>query len=110
MKVRLSGDNFKISALNEEEQIVAKDTYTEWAWDVVPLKSKIQVLHFHVTIRLKIEGSEEKRDYPVIDKEVYVKVNPVYSTKVFAVNNWKWILTALLIPLAGWIVRMVLVK
>ena len=108
MKVRLSGDHFKISALNEEEQIVADDTYTEWAWDVVPLKSKIQVLHFHVTIRIKLEGTEEKRDYPVIDKEVYVKVNPVYSTKVFAVNNWKWILTALIIPLVGWIVRMVL--
>lgn len=108
MKVRLSGDHFKINELNEEEQIVAEDTYTEWAWDVVPLKSKIQVLHFHVTIRLKIEGTEEKRDYPVIDKEVYVKVSPVYSTKTFVVNNWKWILTALLLPLAGWIVRMVL--
>ena len=80
------------------------------AWDVVPIKSKIQVLHFHVTIRLKIEGTEEKRDYPVIDKEVYVKVNPVYSTKVFAVNNWKWILTALIIPLVGWIIKNYLSK
>lgn len=110
MKVKLSGDPFKIIPLNEEEQIVAEDTFTEWAWDVVPLKSKTQVLHFHVTIRLKIEGSEEKRDYPVIDKEVDVKVNPIYSTKVFAVNNWKWILMSLIIPLAGWILRMVLVR
>lgn len=34
MKTRLTGDKFQINALNAEEQIVAGDHFTEWAWDV----------------------------------------------------------------------------
>ena len=39
MRVKLSGDDFEIKALNEEGQIVPDDGFTEWAWDVLPLKS-----------------------------------------------------------------------
>jgi len=105
MKVRLSGESFEINKLNEEEQIILQDSYTEWAWDVLPTKTGEQFLHLHITIRVKIPNIEEKKDYPVIDNKVQVQVNTLYSVKQFAIKYWKWLLTTIVIPFIYWIVK-----
>jgi hypothetical protein len=49
-------------SLSNEEQIVAGEGFTQWEWDVVPLKSGIQYLILCVTVRLKLpNGAEEKK-------------------------------------------------
>lgn len=101
MKVRLSGNDFNIISLNEEEQIIEKTGFTEWAWDITPKDSGKKVLHLHVTLRIRLPFGEERKDHPVLDREIVVKVNPVYSVKVFLVSHWKWIVTALMLPLIG---------
>jgi hypothetical protein len=103
MKVHLSGNNFDINALNEEEQIVSKEGYTEWAWDVTPLKSGVRKLHLHVTLRIRLPFGEEKKDCPALDHDVEVKINVKYSIKKFFVKYWQWIATSLVIPLTVWI-------
>ena len=103
MKVRLSGDDFSIIPLNEEEQIIAAKGFTEWAWNVTPTRSGEKTLHLHITLRLKMDHTEEKKDHPVLDREIVVKVNLVYSIKSFILKYWKWIVTALILPLIGWI-------
>ena len=101
MKVRLSGSDFNIVSLNEEEQIIGKTGFTEWAWDVKPWKSGKKILHLHVTLRIRLPFGEERKDYPVLDREIVVKVNPAYSVKIFLISYWKWVITALLLPLIG---------
>ena len=101
MKVRLSGDDFNIIALNEEEQIIARTGFTEWAWDVTPKKSGKKILHLHVTLRIRLPFGEERKDHPVLDREIVVEVNPAYSVKIFLVSYWKWIVTALILPFIG---------
>ncbi len=96
MTVRLSGCDFEITPLSEYEQIVSSDTHTEWAWSVLPLKSGRKILYLHVTVRIKINGEEEKRDHPVMDKEVTVQVNRAYIIKQFLVSHWKWIVATLI--------------
>lgn len=103
MKVRLSGHNFQIISLNEENQIIGPSGFTEWAWNVTPEKSGKQALHLHVTLRIRLPFGEERKDHPVVDRELVVLVNPIYSMKSFVVRYWKWILTALLFPLVGWL-------
>ncbi|MFZ4526135.1 MAG: hypothetical protein ACOYOE_11480 [Chlorobium sp.] len=102
MKVRLSGDDFTIAPLNEEEQIIAETGYTEWAWDVTPLKSGKKVIHLHITLRIRLPFGEEKKDHPVLDREVIVKVSPFHSSKLFIVTYWRWVITALILPFIGW--------
>ena len=101
MKVRLSGSDFHIVPLNEEEQVIEKIGLTEWAWDVTPKKSGKKVLHLHVTLRIRLPFGEERKDHPVLDREIVVKVNPAYSVKIFLISYWKWIVTALILPLIG---------
>jgi len=110
MKVRLNGENFEITQLNEEQQIVGYNEYTEWAWDVLPKKFGKLVLHLKVTLRIRLPFGEEVKDHPIIDREVKVKVGIVYSLKIFIAKNWKWIITALIIPIIGWSVKMLIMN
>jgi len=105
MKVRLTGDNFDIQPRCHEEQIVRPEGYTQWSWDVKPLKHGNQVLHLSVTRRIKIPGDgEEKWDYPVMDRDIYVKVNPTYTIMRFIESYWQWMLVAIALPLIGKII------
>jgi len=101
MKVRVSGSDFNIIQLNEEEQFVSSQEFTEWAWDITPKTSGKKVLYLHVTLRIKLPFGEEKKDHPVLDKKINVKINPVYSAGIFISIYWKWIATVLILPLVG---------
>ncbi|TAN66344.1 MAG: hypothetical protein EPN17_14110 [Methylobacter sp.] len=103
MKVRLTGDDFEIDSLNEDEQIISASGFTEWSWDVIPLKSGKKTLHLHVTLRIRLPFGEEKKDSPVLDREITVQVNPTYSVKLFLMTYWTWLVTALILPLIGWL-------
>jgi len=103
MKVRLSGEKFGITPLNSEEQLVTSGEYTEWAWNVKPLAPGKQVLHLLVTVKIVLPFGEKVKDHPVLDKEVIVSVNLIYTIKTFVFTYWKWLVTAILIPLIGWL-------
>lgn len=101
MRVDLSGDDFTIIPLNEPDQIIASTDFTEWTWTVTPNKRGKKVLHLHVSLRIRLPDTEKTKGHPVIDKAIVVKVNPAYSGKRFMKENWKWLMTAMVIPLAG---------
>ena len=92
MKVCLTGDNFDINPLSSEKQVLRPEGFTEWSWDVTPVKSGTQVLHLKVTVRLLISGqAEQEIDCDVMHKNIRVYVNPAYSIKSFIKSHWKWI-------------------
>ncbi len=53
MKAVLSSvDGFEVSPISEEEQFVSDDTFTEWIWNVLPLKSGMQKLELRVSVKV----------------------------------------------------------
>jgi hypothetical protein len=106
MKARLSGDGFEITPLNDEEQVVSSDTFTQWAWDATALRAGEQELNLLVSVRVFAgELGERGRDLPVITKGVQVRVDPVYSIQAFLSRNWQWLATTLVLPLGGWLYK-----
>jgi hypothetical protein len=108
MTVRLTGNNFDILPLSSNEQVVAGDLPTSWAWDVTPRASGEQRLMLIVTARVKLAGyPDEQKDLTVIERPIAVQVNPVYSARAFVSENREWIVSAVLIPLlltaGGWV-------
>jgi hypothetical protein len=74
MKVDLTGNNFDIEPLSPEDQIVGIEGFTLWEWDVIPLEPGIQVLHFLVTVRIRISDHPPlDKAYPVWDRYINVK-------------------------------------
>jgi hypothetical protein len=97
MMVKLTGDSFDINALSSEEQLVKPVGFTEWSWDVTPLKSGTQELHLTVTVRILIPGQDEQKiDWRVMDKQISVDVNPPHTFKRFIECYWQWIVATII--------------
>jgi hypothetical protein len=93
MKARLQGKGFDIQPLNNEEQVVAGDTFTEWQWDVTPREAGPHTLSLLVTVRINVpEMGEEQRDFPVKDAVVNVRVTPSAAAQRFMQDNGSWLL------------------
>ena len=75
--------------------------FTEWSWDVRPLKSGRQELHLTVTVRILISGHDEQKiDWLVMDKQISVEVNPSYTFKSFIECYWQWIVATIISAIA----------
>jgi len=56
------------------------------------LKSGLRLIHLSVAVSVYLDECGEKtKSIPVMDKEIYLKVNIRYSFFNFIKNNWQWI-------------------
>ena len=84
---------FYITQLNTKLQNVDSLGYTEWSWQVTPLKSG----KGYLKLIIKIKSAD--KDIVVFDKAIEVKSNIGYSIKEFISNYWQWLMTTIIIPL-----------
>jgi len=105
MAANLRGDDFKIEALGNEEQIIEDNDFTQWDWKVVPLKGGNRKLWASITIQVKVENKQARKTLPVEVKEISVKINPVYSTSNFVVQHWQWLIASAIIPIVGLLLK-----
>lgn len=63
------GHNFEIKPLNNEEQVIFEDDFTEWLFDVKALNTGNFTLILRVTLIQIIEGKERKKDV-VLERNV----------------------------------------
>ena len=105
MSASLRGDDFKIEALGNEEQIIEDNDYTQWDWKVLPLKGGNRKLWASITIQVKVENEQARKTLPILEKEISVKINPIYSTSTFFVQYWQWIIASAIIPIAGLLLK-----
>jgi hypothetical protein len=96
---------FEIVSQSPEDQFVGSDTFTEWRFDVKPLKSGLQELDLMVGVRIKDAGSQEIRFEPSYDRKLNVKVDAVWVITRFVSKNWKWIIGTLLLPIVGYLIK-----
>ena len=102
MKVRLTGDAFAITPLSSEEQFVVADSFTEWAWDLVPHQAGDQNLTLLITARVLLPGyPAEQRDLRIIERHIDVRVRSFGPAVLdFIRGHTELLITAVLIPLA----------
>lgn len=115
MKAILTGDEaaFRISGISEPEQVIASP-YTEWQWEVTPLKPGKYLLHLRVTATIRLpRGEVETLDVLVKNEPITVAVNRLYVLQSFL--SWNWVLYGglggtLAAGLLGWMARKTLRK
>jgi uncharacterized lipoprotein YbaY len=108
MHAKLLGDDFSITPLSTDEQVVGETGFTEWVWKVVPEEAgDDKELHLIVTAQVWAKDIKGTKDLLVKDVKITVKVDPIYSGRKFIKNNWQWLATAIIIPLAvyAWTLR-----
>ena len=92
-----TGNSFKVTPVNVQKQLV-DSTYTEWKFNVTPLKSGTNKLDLVISI---FKDDDVKQT--VYSDDIYVRSNPKAEIRSFWSDNWKWFLEKILIPLSSWI-------
>lgn len=67
---------FQIRTITEEEQFLACDDYTQWIFQVKPIREGKFPLTLKVAVIEEIDGRERKRDI-VLEKEVFIINQPI---------------------------------
>lgn len=91
------GNAFSIVKSNSNEQIIEDSGYTEWIYNVTPLKTGKHSLDLVVSI-IKDKNKKEI----VYSDLVYIRSNPKEVIKGFWEKNWQWGFSTILIPLLIW--------
>jgi hypothetical protein len=102
MEARLSGLGFKIEAITPGVQLVSGEGITEWRWEIEPTKVGRRRLHLSLSALIDLRGSESTYTVRTFERSLDVRVTWSERLSGFFSDNWKWLWTTLLIPLAGW--------
>jgi hypothetical protein len=92
-----SGNNFIIVPITSERQLIEKNNYTLWKWYITPLVKGENELILTVDIIIH----DNQKTIEVFNGYINVISNDTIITNIikFLGNNWKWLLSTLLIPL-----------
>lgn len=91
--------SFKVDTLSTEYQNISEKGYTEWGWNIVPLKGGNNLLKLNVKIRVKEDGETYFKDITVFDKKILIKSNIKFSIITWISTYWQYLLTVILIPI-----------
>jgi hypothetical protein len=105
MEARLSGAGFKIEAITPEIQAVSGAVITEWKWEIEPTKPGLQRLHLTLSVLMSVDGDRTRRAIRTFEQIIDVRITWQQRLSSFGSNNWQWIWTVILIPIAAWILR-----
>jgi len=92
------GQNFTITKISPEEQIIEINDITKWNWNVTPLNKGDNKLVLSVNIVLE-SGTKNIKVY---EDYIYVYSTETFFEKIwtFFINSWQWFLSAIIIPLS----------
>jgi hypothetical protein len=95
-----TGESFQIKEVNSEKQLV-DSSYTEWKFNVMPLKSGQNKIDLVISI---FKNDDVKQI--VYSDEIWVQSNAPAQIKSFWYDNWKWSIEKLIIPVITWLFGM----
>jgi hypothetical protein len=94
--------NFRITPINTEEQLVDDSTNTIWKWNIIPIKGGDNDLVLRATVKILDNLGENYKDISVFEKTIKVNTSVVETTKQFISEYWQWLTTVCVIPLLIW--------
>jgi hypothetical protein len=103
MTVKLMGEDFEIIPLDDEEQGVTEQGYTQWEFDITPKESGTLDLYVKAGIVYAVPGlGLTKKSFPVYERRIEVHASPVKRFASFMTERWEFLITTFLIPALSW--------
>lgn len=102
MEAHLTGSGFKIEAVTPEVQSVSSSDITAWKWDVEATETGRQRLHLTLNAILDVRGTSSERTVRTFERTVAIDVSLSARMITFVQDNWQWLWTAILFPVAAW--------
>lgn len=103
MEANLTGRGFKIDPITVALQLVNPDGVTEWRWEVTSLEAGRHNLYLTMNAILEIDGKELPHTIQTLYEVIEVQVTWQQRVSGFVAEHWKWLWTAIVVPLVGWL-------
>ena len=108
LKDNASPKNFNIAPVHGRKELGTDDsTNTVWKWNITPLKAGNNELHLTATAKLIrfVQGSTviTYENIDIFDETITVETSVLTTVSMFFQEYWQWLITAIFIPLIGWI-------
>lgn len=110
VKATLVADNFDITNITENEQILTDNSSTEWLWTLKPKTAGKHEVNLSVTAIIKYEGKETKHHLKTFDKTITIEVTKEQLIIGWIKENYKWLITTLLLPLVVFLFKEKILK
>jgi hypothetical protein len=101
----LTGLDFDIERTSDARQPVLSTGVTMWGWSVEPTEPGTRSLHLTISALIDVDGKEETYTVETFDRTWTVVVPWPDRVTGFAGENWQWLWTAILLPLAALVWR-----
>ena len=102
IEARLTGTAFRIESIRPEVQGIGHET-TDWQWEIEPSAPGLQTLHLTVSVLMEVGGTRVLRAIRTFDEKIEIQVSWSKTVADFFKGQWKWLWTAFLVPLVGWL-------
>ena len=103
MRATLTGADFEILPLLDERQAVSAEDTTEWLWQVKPVVTGVRLLKLTLYAFVSVGDKESSRSVKSFTKDLKIHVTWAERVSEFAGGNWQWLWTAILVPLAAFV-------
>lgn len=104
-EARLTSTDFEINAITPEELAVEPSGVSEWRWEIKPKRTGLLSLHLTLSAVFNIEGNKTRKVIRVFDKTIEVEVTGWQTVSTFVKQNWQWLWTIIVVPVAGWLLN-----
>ena len=103
MEAHLEGDGFEITSITPDTQAISLHKTVEWRWDVKAVKPGQQRLSLTLNAVVFYQNTQTRHTFKTFGKDIRIRVTVRQRVEGFVANNWKWLWTALIVPLAGYL-------
>ena len=83
---------------DDKSQFVEKDDYTEWVYNICPIRSG----DYQLSVVISMVKGDNKKDKSYLSN-VTVRNNPIVVVESFWEKYWQWLMTTLILPFVIWI-------
>jgi len=103
MEATLLSQDFDITPVdNESRKFVPADAVTEWLWQVTPKRTGTLRLYLNLYAIIDVAGKEGPVKVGTFHRTLTINVTWTQRAGDFVKGNWKWLWTAILVPVGQW--------
>lgn len=105
VKATISAPNFEVTNVTDTEQIISDNATTEWTWALKPKSAGTYDVNLVVTAIINYDGKEKTHHIKTFDKTVVIEITPKQVVNDWFADNWKWLISTLIIPFLGFLIK-----
>ncbi|MPY88574.1 MAG: hypothetical protein GEU99_11675 [Luteitalea sp.] len=103
MEATLTGTGFAIQAQAPDLQAISSEGTSRWRWEVTPTSHGSQRLSLVLSAHIDVAGRDAPLVIETFNRRIEVDITVRQRVSSFVQNNWQWLWTALLVPIAGYL-------